>query len=157
MILEIALMLVAGAATFGGDRGIKKILKKFSKKKERTYPMGVLPDHAWQNLQKHIVNECQGWAYADALLQSIVEAGYYFSAIQVYELRAIYKKKGWHSKNYIAHIDKITDYWKTCKFDARDKVFDFLTEPIDNLYLEKKRLTSASPPDIISSGVKNGD
>lgn len=135
MIVTLALMLAAGAATFGGERGVKKLWKKFTK---RSYPMGALPEHAWQNLKQHIIDKAQGYFYADALIESTMNAGYYFPAIQCYELRSIYKSKGWLGAGYDVkgHVDKLTDYEHICKFDANDKIFEFLTEPTEKLLLE---------------------
>lgn len=127
MIVTLLLMAGAGAATYGGEKGIKKLWKKFVGKR-RDYRMGPLPDYAWQNLKKHIIDKCKGFMYADALIENTLKAGYYLPALQCYELRDIYKSKGWF-KDSKAHVDRITDYEYICKFDAADKIFEFLTEP----------------------------
>lgn len=129
MIVELALMVAAGAATFGGEKGIKKIWKKLRGRK-RDYRMGPLPEYAWQGLKKHINEKCKGYFYADALIDNTLKAGYYFPATQCYELRDIYRQKGWLGNASVKdHVDKLTDYSYTCKFDAADKIFEFLTEP----------------------------
>jgi len=142
MILTIILLgtCILGGASFVGRRKYQKIMIK--KNFERLYSVrNLLTDAAYKELKRHIIEDCKGYFYADALIKEVINQGYRFTCKQIYELRTIYTQKqqgsGWlgNKVNADEYVNKLTQYEHALKVDAQEKIFNLLYEPNKTLLL----------------------
>lgn len=132
MILTTLLIVGSCTATFFGERKIGKIIKKLNNKNAYR-ARNILGTPAWNELKRHIQEDCHGYIYGDALVKQVLEQNYRFTCTQIYELRNVYKKKGW--PNASNHVDKIAQYTLAAEFDAEDKVLNLLQGTDEKLLL----------------------
>lgn len=137
MILTTLLIIGSCAATFFGERKATKLYKKHTAKNSYR-ARNVLASPAWKEFKRHIVEDCQGYYYSDALVKQVLEQNYRFTCAQIYELRDVYRKKAWLSPKVSVkdYVDKLTQYTSALEIDAEEKVSNILHGIDEMLLLE---------------------